>query len=572
MKGSNRKGQGSHLSLAVLLLVILQLCLRPPDSFGAPSIASISPEERHLLGERMYREGILPSGGAMQVSVAGEPPVPGTTFTCAGCHLRSGLGSFDEGLYTPATNGARLFKPLQTRPERSGRERNRKDFLLPHSRPAYSEQTLAQALRKGVDPAGRMLNGSMPRFLLDDEDMAIMVSYLKSLSSQPSPGITAANIRVATVMTDDVSPEEREAMLVSLLGFTGSRNRQAKMLKQLSGSGKGNFNLMGGEMMTSFRQSISLSPWLLKGPPETWRSQLEEYYRKEPVFALVGGISKGEWQPIHQFSEDHHIPCLFPNTDFPVISKTDWYTLYLSKGFYQEGEAAARYLNGMRESLKNGAIVQIVRAGREGLALSRGFQQTWQELGHEVAVTLTLKPGEVLAREVVQRLLAEQKPAAVLLWDGEAGLPELETLGSGRERPQMVLVSSSYLGKSLWRLKEPLRDFTYVTYPFRLPGSPPDQLNPSNPPQGFAADTGKGTGQAYAIAQVLSMALMEMEDNYYRDTLLDLIGMAGDLDVPWYGRLSFAPGQRYASRGCSIVQLSPGEKPALVRKSEWVTD
>ena len=61
-----------------------------------------------------------------------------------------------------------------------------------------------------------------------------------------------------------------------------------------------------------------------------------------------------------------------------------------------------------------------------------------------------------------------------------------------------------------------------------------------------------------------------MKGNYYRDNFLDAIGMIDDLEVPLYVRLSFGPGQRYASKGCYIVQLSKGEKPVLVRKSDWV--
>ena len=94
----------------------------------------------------------------------------------------------------------------------------------------------------------------------------------------------------------------------------------------------------------AYRRKLSIVRWDLKGPPETWRGQLEEYNRKEPVFALLGGMTNGEWRPVHDFSEEHHIPCILPITDFPVISETDWYTLYFSKGLYQEGEAAARYL------------------------------------------------------------------------------------------------------------------------------------------------------------------------------------------------------------------------------------
>jgi len=39
---------------------------------------------------------------------------------------------------------------------------------------------------------------------------------------------------------------------------------------------------------------------------------------------------------------------------------------------------------------------------------------------------------------------------------------------------------------------------------------------------------------------------------------------------PLYERVSFGPGQRHVSKGCYIVQLGKGEKPLLVRRSEWV--
>jgi hypothetical protein len=63
-----------------------------------------------------------------------------------------------------------------------------------------------------------------------------------------------------------------------------------------------------------------------------------------------------------------------------------------------------------------------------------------------------------------------------------------------------------------------------------------------------------------------------MKMNYYRDHFLDIIDMLEDEDdeIVNYPRLSFGPGQRYASKGCYIVQLSAGEKPEIIRKSDWV--
>ena len=47
--------------------------------------------------------------------------------------------------------------------------------------------------------------------------------------------------------------------------------------------------------------------------------------------------------------------------------------------------------------------------------------------------------------------------------------------------------------------------------------------------------------------------------------------MTEEQDYPDAERISFGPGQRYAMKGCYIVQLSEGAKPELVKKSDWVS-
>jgi hypothetical protein len=74
----------------------------------------------------------------------------------------------------------------------------------------------------------------------------------------------------------------------------------------------------------------------------------------------------------------------------------------------------------------------------------------------------------------------------------------------------------------------------------------------------------------YSLIQVLRQALGDIDRNYYRDTFLDVISGQNDQILPDYERLSFGPGQRYVSRGCYIMQLSPGTTPALLKKSAWV--
>jgi hypothetical protein len=425
----------------------------------------------------------------------------------------------------------------------------------------------------------------MPRYLLDDENMKILITYLRALSSEFPPGVSDTAIRFATIITDDVSPEDRNAMLAPLENFirnknltnsrdragvrsrsTGIRSRSAGVRSRIMA--ETSYDMRGVEI-----RELSLSRWVLKGSPESWRAQLEEYYRKEPVFALLGGITKGEWEPIHQFCEENHIPGIFPITDFPVISHTDWYTLYLSKGYYQEGEGAARFLNEKNE-LNGKPIVQIVRDTREGRALSRGFLETWRDSEQKMPVTVILKAGETLTAEFLQQKVIQEKPAAIILWDGPESLKTLEMLSAMKNRPATVLVSSSFLGKSMFSLNQKVRDFTYMTYPYGMSQSPEEKsqylmvpLKKFNP-EANAVATIRISQQTYILTLVMDMALVEMRGNYYRDNLLDVIGTIMDLDVPLYDRLSFGPGQRYGSKGCHIVQLLQNGR---IVKSGWMS-
>jgi len=72
------------------------------------------------------------------------------------------------------------------------------------------------------------------------------------------------------------------------------------------------------------------------------------------------------------------------------------------------------------------------------------------------------------------------------------------------------------------------------------------------------------------LQQTTLQGLNPIHGNLYRDHLLDIMSMQMDLTVRDYERLGFGPGQRYASKGCHIIQLGPGTNPALLLRSEWV--
>lgn len=552
-------------ALGFLLLGTVQAA---PPMKAPKTVAGLPSDKALALGERMYREGILPSGEPMQALVSGDVPVVGTSFSCVSCHLRGGLGSWEGGIVTLAASAARLAQPRYWKfPNLSLEERAELKLQNPPARPAYTDKTLAHVLRTGLDPGGRELHYVMPRYDLKDQDMAILTHYLHSLSAKVSPGVDGLTIHFATVITDEVSPADQQAMLVPLNNYVARHNVFA------SGFGNRMYLTVGGNEMSGSYRKLALSVWHLKGAPDTWDQQLSDYLAKEPVFALLGGISYGDWRPIHTFCESRKLPCLFPITDFPVISDTDWYTQYFSKGYYQEGQAAARFLHGQDDAAAARRILQITQDGAEGRDLSAGFRETWQELGQGDVKEVRLGKGETLTPASLGALLQAEKPTAVLVWTGPGSFDAIEGLADQPDRPGFVFLSSRLLGAKVLGLPEKARAFTWFTYPYRDPREEPNVSNFADSLLAGFTDRHPETRistRAYSMIQVLRQGLMDMNRNFYRDNFMDRISMQRDQVLPDYLRLSFGPGQRYASKGCYIMQLSSGPEPNLVRKSEWV--
>ena len=140
------------------LAFILYLLLIP----GAEAAASTSPGEIPQ-GEMIYRQGVLPTGQPLRGKRDADINVEGADAACVSCHRRSGLGSQEGRYIIPPIIGKYLFRPGL---------RNIEDLTTPHvegyrpNRSAYTEETLARAIRDGIDADGRELNYLMPRFKL----------------------------------------------------------------------------------------------------------------------------------------------------------------------------------------------------------------------------------------------------------------------------------------------------------------------------------------------------------------------------------------------------------------------
>jgi hypothetical protein len=401
-----------------------------------------------------------------------------------------------------------------------------------------------------------------------------LAAYLRNLSAKFSPGVTGTTLRFATIVTEGVSNEDREAMLIPLKTFVQIKNSRADVMKG---------RRRVAEMMDKSYRQLVLDVWELKGNPETWTGQLEDYYRKSPVFAIMGGIAAGEWAPIHRFCEQKGLPCILPVTDFPVIAEKDWYTLYFSKGLYQEAETVAEYLDELPGFVNDTPIIQVFRTGREGSALAKGFQTTWSKAGNASVKNITIPEGKAINRDFWRRLTEQHQDAVFLFWLPAGDLADMSALTEQKNRPRSVFVSATLLKEKLYALPESVRSFTYITYPRRLP----EENQPQKQQMGGQMNTPISveawlqsrklksanlavSSKSFFLSQLLTPILLHMQENFYRDYFLDLFDMLEDQTRSSdYPRLSFSPGGRYAAAGCYIVQLSAGPSPVLIKKNEW---
>jgi hypothetical protein len=221
-------------------------------------------------------------------------------------------------------------------------------------------------------------------------------------------------------------------------------------------------------------------------------------------------------------------------------------------------------------------ILQIIQDSPAGRALASGFQRGWSEVGRPDVTTLTIPADQLRDRSALGSILKKYEPGVLLLWSDAEPLPNLTTLIDRRAEPAMIFVSSSYLGKQTAAIAETIRDRVFITYPYRLTpyvGPKTGGHDSKTPILASARDFGNRRIESRSTAMLQQATLQGLNlinDNLYRDHLLDVMSMQMDVIVRDYERLSFGPGQRYASKGCYIIQLGPGKQPALLPRSEWV--
>lgn len=538
--------------------MLLRLLVAAGVAVGAVSLAAGASMPQP--GVALYREGRLPDGTPLHGRWESGADVTGAAAACVNCHRRSALGSVEGNTVVPPILGEYLFRP---------RAANVQDLSLPHvpgftpNAWSYDESTLARAIRDGVRPDGSTLGALMPRYALDDGAMAALVAYLRSLDRAPVPGVSDTTLDFATIVTPDADPVEKAAMLQVLERFFETQRHVIAAETRPMHAAR--------EIQYRVTRQWRLHVWTLRGEPSTWGAQLEGLMAAEPVFAVISGIGRGEWRPIHRFCEQQEIPCLFPNVDLPVVAEGDFYPVYFSRGVLLEADLVASALAAMKP--RPARLVEVYRDADIGAPAALALATKARALG--IPVTLRpLHPAPTAEAGRADLATAEGDLApddALMSWLRPVDLAALR----GAPRAGHVYASGLMGGLDQAPLPATWREETLLTYPADPPALRRARMNfplAWFKVQGIPVTAERVQTDTYLACVILAETLGHVLDSFVRDFLVERLEMmlSRRLANGYFPHLGLAPGQRFASKGGYLARL-PADGGDATPASDWLT-
>lgn len=521
-------------------------------------------------GERLYRDGIKLDGSIVSAEISSGVEVEGEQFACASCHRPSGYGASEGGTYVPPISGQLLFQErIYSRAENLQelyRERQTKEYFSrvrsTRNRPAYDDASLATVIRTGVDANGRQLETVMPRYALNDQDMANLIAYLRNLGAD-DPGVDEREIHFAFVIAGDVEHQQLLSIDDVVRRYFDWRN--ISISDHLTAK-KFSLNYKGTYLQHSRYWNISY--WKLEGETETWSDQLRDYYDDKPVFAILGGVG-GPWDPIEAFCEKQQLPCIFPFTQLPETTQDSHYTVYFNRGLELEADVVAQSLT-FGEINNNAAIGQIYRDTETGRRPAQRLRSALSAKGWALAVDHKLAAESDLMEVLITLKKNHPDIASWVVWPDTQDLDLLdESIGAGGGK---TYLPSTALHLHAEQFAE--NDNLIFVHPYALPSTYQPR---SFRVRGWMHSRGVtildelSQNRMFYIFELTRTALEVILGSFNREYFLERIEHEAEnnLDIS-YVNLALGPGQRFASKGAYLVKIDPQAKGGISAVSDWI--
>lgn len=122
-------------------------------------------------GERIYYTGVSEQTGPIPLR-GGPPWLAMHGGGCVNCHGVSGRGGVPVMMGTGIPADIRYAALTEEEAHAKSKE---------EAHPPYSDELIKRAITQGVDPAGKSLDWTMPRWQMSEQDLNDLIAYLKTL-------------------------------------------------------------------------------------------------------------------------------------------------------------------------------------------------------------------------------------------------------------------------------------------------------------------------------------------------------------------------------------------------------
>lgn len=480
---------------------------------AAPALAvELSPRERE--GKRIFLSGESPSGAPVTARLGrGGDALPASALPCASCHGEDALGRTEGGARAPSITWSELSKPY--------------GHVHPGGRkhPPFDPRSFARAVAAGVDPAGAALDGAMPRYDFSQRDLASLVAYLRRVAEDLDPGISAAELRVGTVLP------------ASGPGAGAGREMRAAMEARLAA-----LNAAGG--LHGRRLRLEVAEYDAAGGAGAALAAARDLVLGGRVLALVGGLFPAAEREIFALADEARIPLVGPFTLHASAAGASPWVFHLLAGIGEQAHVLVDFAAERLGTARPRAAVVHVGEGRLGDAARAARARLEERAFRDVElVSLGSAPGTA---EVAARLAREGVEVVVFL-GGDAELSALTAAANARGwRPQLLL-PGGLAPRAAIGAPRSLDGRVFLAYPTL----PSDERPGARRWQ--AREAGAAALQAEAAVALLAEGLRRAGRAVGRKALVASLEGLWQLDVGLVPPLTYGPSRRVGALGAHVV-------------------
>ena len=523
--------------LKTILIALLAALFLTAFSATSPLASRLTPAQKR--GKQLYTKTTSPSGSEIKAYVTeGAIEAPGSAMPCVNCHHHDGQGLDEVGV--TATNVT--WEDL-TRPYRIKRLKGREH-------PPYTAETLAKAIREGIDPGGNTLEYSMPRYEISDQDLADLIEYLKILGSVLDPGLSEDAIRVATV-----------------LPLKGRLADLGQVMQRIIEAYFNQINDGGG----IYSRKLELRVAEFAGTPQSTMAAFKQLIDAEETFAIVSAFTSGADSEVAGLVEEGEMPLIGPFTLFPEdIFALNRFTFYLFSGLREQARALVAFAQQKLPGSKHG-IALVYPHEKISKDIITAVEKQAKQAGWDTIANINYPAGQLQAADLASRMRAGGTEAVLYLGAWE----ELQALLLQADKINWtphIYISGSQIKRDVFELLPVFSNKIFLAYPSLPQDHKPagrEELESLFEKYDLSSKHVAAQISAYCAAKIMVEGIKRAGKKLSREKLVTALENLYEFDTGLTPRISYDANRRIGALGAYIVTVDL-EKKKFVPVSDWI--